>query len=449
MRLNKYLLLILAAVSALGSLPSSARTEAPQHFRHDVDLRALGVDAAAVAQIDQLLQSFVDDNKVNCVSAFVSKGGQVVYKKAFGLKNVENKVQATPDDYYVLFSQTKVVTTVAFMTLVDQGLVSIDDPVSKFFPGIPDTVVTKVNPDGTCETRPVKSPMTFVHLLSHTSGLGAGLVRDLRRARRAPDEAPAGFGGPTPGKAPAGQHSGGGNFDAKYLKDEMLALAEFPLGFDPGTRWEYHVSTNMLGYLIERISGKPLRDYVKEKVLIPLGMDQTDWYYEPSALARFVTPYRVVDGKLVPGSTLYSDGVVSEQQSYAEGAIGLNGPTEDYAKLCQMLMNRGEFNGHRILKPETVDLMTKINRLPKDGGTGGKFQFGLGLELHAGNKPFPAVSGQAFSWGGMFGTAYVVDPAHDLIALFYINMYKPESLYPKYLEKVYAAFASTPREPSP
>ena len=387
--------------------------------------------------MDLLLRSFIDEQKTNSVAAFVAKGGNVIYRKAFGLKDVENKVPATVEDYYVLFSQTKAITSVAFMTLVEQGLVSIDDPVSKYFPEIPDRVVTEVHEDGTYESRPVKSPMTFVHLLSHTSGLGAGLVSEIRRAQHRPSDAPAAFGGPMPEPTPAGQHSGGGNFQSRYLEEEMRALAKYPLGFDPGTQWHYHVSSNMLGYLVERISGKPLRDYVKEKVLTPLGMTETDWYYGPEARSRFVKPYRVVDGKLQPGSTVYSDGVFSPDQTYAEGAIGLNGPIEDYAKFCQMLLNKGEFNGHRILKPETIELMTTINRL-SDGASGEKgFQFGLGFSLYRENKPVPAVSDSAFAWGGMFGTDYIIDPQNGLIALFYLNMYGPEKMYPKFLEQAY------------
>ena len=271
-----------------------------QQFNYDADPKALDVSADEVAKVDALLQSFVKDQKLSSVAAFVAKGGNVVYSKAFGWKDVEKQTPATLDDYYVLFSQTKAVTTVAFMTLVEQGLVAIDDPVSKYFPEIPDKVVTKVNPDGTYETRPVKSPLTFVHLMSHTSGLGSGLVRDIRRAQRGAGDAPAGFGGVVPPQAPAGQHSGGSNPNAKFLKEEMQALAKYPLGFDPGTKWDYHVSTNMLAYLIERISGKPLREYVKEKILVPLSMKETDWFYKPDALERFVKPYRVANGKLEP-----------------------------------------------------------------------------------------------------------------------------------------------------
>jgi|GEM_PF-289649 len=423
----------------LGTFLGKAFGAGPQQFNHDVDLKALGVSSAATSQIDAKLQSFVDDGKVSSVVGFVAQGGNVIYEKAFGWKDVEKHIPATKDDYYVLFSQTKAITTVAFMTLVEQGLVSIDDPVAKYFPEIPNRVVTAIHRDGTYETRPAKSPMTFVHLMTHTSGLGAGLARDLRVAQTGIDDAPAGFLGPVPAFVPAGQHTTGGNFNSKYLSDEMLALAKYPLGFDPGTRWSYHPSINMLGYMIERISGKPLREYVKEKVLDPLGMKESDWYYKPAALGRFVKGYHVKDGKLGAGPNLYSEGTISPEQTYVEGALGLNGPIEDYAKFCQMLLNKGEFNGHRILRPETVDLMTKINRLPPDSGAEKNMQFGLGFELYREKKPVPAVSDAAFAWGGLFGTSYIVDPAHDLVALFYTNTYQPEQLYPKFLDLVYKA----------
>jgi len=433
----KSLPLLCARVWLALTLTGVALAASPQTFNRQPDLKARGVDERRIAEMDALLQSFVDEQKLSSVVGFVAQGGDVIYEKAFGWKDVENRVPAQIDDYYVLFSQTKAITTVAFMTLVEQGLVSIDDPVSKFFPEISDRVVTEVHEDGTFETRPAKSPMTFAHLMSHTSGLSAGKVRDIRRARGLGNDAPSGFGGPIPEKATAGQRTGGTDFTSKYLADEMLALAKLPLGFDPGTRWEYHLSTNMLGYMIERISGRPLRDYVKEKVLAPLGMDDTDWFYAPDALSRFVKPYRAIDGKLEPGSTLYSEAAVHPEQTYAEGAIGLNGPIGDYAKFCQMLLNQGEFNGRRILKPETIELMTTLNRLPPDSGAGEGFQFGLGFELFRKNKPVPAVSDRAFAWGGLFGTQYIIDPEHDFIALYYVNMYQAEPLYPRFLAQAY------------
>jgi CubicO group peptidase (beta-lactamase class C family) len=433
---------VIAAIAVYGGVAATTLAATPQHFSHDVDEEAVGTSAEKLARMDALLQTFVDEKKISSVVGLVAKDGQVVYHKAFGWKDVENRIPAAVDDYYVLFSQTKAIVSVAFMNLVEQGLLKLDDPVAKYFPEISDQVVTAVHEDGTYETRPVASPMTFAHLLSHSSGLNAGLVGQIRRAERQPSDRPPGFGGRMPERAPSGQHSGGGNYDAKYLKDEMLALAKYPLGFDPGTEWNYHVSTNMLGYMIERISGKPLREYVKETVLDPLGMNDTDWYYEPEALSRFVKPYRVVDGRLEPASAMYSEGTISREQTYCEGAIGLNGPIEDYAKFCQMLLNKGEFKGRRILKPETVELMTTINRLPEKNAGGERFQFGLGFELYNEHKkPVPEVSTSAFAWGGLMGTAYIIDPERDLIALLYINMYNNEPVYPEFLSKAYQLFA--------
>lgn len=423
--------LVLPALLAVGC----ATTAPSEGFDYPSDIAQVGADPAKAQEIDALLQSFVDEEKANSVAAFVAQDGKVLYLDAFGWRDLEAGVPASVDDYYALFSQTKAVTTVAFMTLVEKGLVDIHDPVSKYFPGIPDQVITELNDDGTYETRPVETPMTFVHLMAHTSGLDAGLAADLRRQKTGRSMGFVGFGGQEPDFTPIGQHTSGGDYHSEYLEQEMLALAQYPLGFEPGTQWHYHPSTNMLGYMIERISGQPLRDYVKENVLDPLGMDDTDWFHPPAAYDRFVKPYRAVEGELVPGTEVYIKGALSEQQTYAEGAIGLNGPIEDYAKFCQMLLNKGEFNGVRILKPETVELMTTVNRLPEASQP---FEFGLGFELFNDEKePVKAVSSSAYAWGGLLGTAYIIDPESNMIALFYRNMYEREELYPQFLEKAY------------
>ena len=221
----------------------------------------------------------------------------------------------------------------------------------------------------------------------------------------------------------------------------MLDLAKYPLGFDPGSEWSYHISSNMLAYMVERISGKTLRQYVKESVLEPIGMTETDWFYEPEALSRFVKAYNYVDGKLEAAPNNFSEGTISKVQTYAEGGLGLNGPIEDYAKFCQMLLNKGTFNGHRILKAETIEQMTRVNRLPETNSGGKGFRFGLGFELYNENKkPVPAVSNTAYAWGGAYGTEYIIDPENNIIALFYLNMPKKETLYPSFLSKAYQMF---------
>ncbi len=439
MRIFLHAACIATVMWVFGCSDETKTAEVPQQFNHQVNLQDVGTSTANVASVDSLLQSFVDQKKASSISAFVARGGNVVYHKAFGWKDIEKREPATVEDYYILFSQTKAVVTVAFMTLVEQGLVAADDPVSEYFPGIPDQVVTSVNDDETYETRPVKSPMTFAHLMSHSSGLNAGPVGQIRRAEvQRARESESTSSDDTPG----GQRSGGADPESRHLEDEMLALAEYPLGFDPGTEWSYHISTNMLGYMIERISGKPLREYVKETVLDPLGMDNTDWYYDdPAVLDRFVKAYNAVDGELESASNRFSEATVSDQQTYVEGAIGLNGPIEDYAKFCQMLLNKGEFNGQRILQPETIEKMTTINLLPEVNSGGEGFQFGLGFELYnEQKKPVPEVSNTAYAWGGLYGTSYIIDPTNDIIALFYLNMPRHEPMYPQFLRKAYQLF---------
>ncbi len=439
MKVINYILLLFLISLAIGCQSKKAqKSDYPQRFTYDVDLNTVNVKKEGLKDIDSLLQSYVDDKKVNCVTAFIAKGGHVIYNKAFGLKDIEDSIPAGLDDYYVLFSQTKAITTVAFMTLVEKGLVEINDPVSKYFPKIPDEVVTKVNDDGTYETRPVRTPMTFAHLMSHTSGLNAGLVSEIRKRENRKSTDLSEFGKIEVPQKPHGQRSFGSNPDSEYLEDEMLDLVKYPLGFDPGSEWNYHVSTNMLAYMVEIISGKPLQDYVKETILQPLGMNNTAWYFTPDHLSKFVKPYNYVDGKLIPGSTMYAEGAISKKQNYAEGAIGLNGPIKDYARFCQMLLNKGTFNGNRILKAETIEQMTTINRLPEVNSGGKGFQFGLGFQLaNENNKHIDAVSNSAYWWGGLMGTEYIIDPEHDLIALFYINMFQRENLYHDYLREVF------------
>ncbi|MEO5959149.1 MAG: serine hydrolase, partial [Opitutaceae bacterium] len=157
---------------------------------------------------------------------------------------------------------------------------------------------------------------------------------------------------------------------------------------------------------------------------------------------------RVANGKLEPTRNYY-DSTISADQTYAEGALGLNGPITDYAKFCQMMLNKGEFNGHRILKPETIEQMTTINRLLPETSVEQKgLQFGLGFEIHKTKKPVPAVSDSAFAWGGMLGTQYIVDPAQDMVVLYYQNTQGSGPTHARFYERAYRLF-NPPATPAP
>ncbi len=371
------------------------------------------------------MQSFVDGKKVNCAVGFVAKDGKVMYQKAFGYKNIEDKIPALPDDYYILYSQTKAIVTAALMTLHDQGYFELNDPVSKWLPNFPDKVLTKVNEDGTFLSEPVNAPCTFANLLSHSSGIGGGNVRQLKSILAKSDSTiKVGLG-------------------AKYntVREQVEDAMKYPLGFQPGSQWNYNIGVDVAAYIIEVITGKPLKDYLQETIFAPLGMDGTAYYYTDQSLrTRFVTAYSKINGELVPSRNNLD--AIFKPTTYCAGTLGLNGPIEDYARFCQMILNRGEFNGHRILKPETVEAMTTINRLPEANSGGAGFQFGIGFQLF--NNPVskfvPEMSDSCLRWGGAMGTEYLIDPEKRLVILYYINIWGQTNTYNDYLKGVYALF---------
>ncbi len=397
----------------------------PQEFEYDVMPEEVGTTPGKIAELDVVMQSFIDDKKINGGVGFVAKNGKVVYNKAFGYKNIEEKIPAQTDDYYILYSQTKAVVTVALMTLFDQGYFELDDPVSKWLPDFPDEVLTKVNEDGTYETEPVNSPCTFANLLSHSSGITGGLVRELQTVLAKTDST-----------VQVG-------IRAKYptVKDQVEDAMRYPLGFQPGSEWNYNIGVDVAAYIVEVITGKPLKDYLQETIFDPLGMDETAYYYTDESLKpRFVTAYSLIDGELVP-SRNNIDGIF-QPTTYCAGTLGLHGPIEDYAKFCQMILNKGIFNGNRILKEETVEKMTKINRLPEVNSGGEGFQFGIGFQLFNDpvSKYVPEMSTSCLRWGGAMGTEYLIDQENELVILYYINMWGATNTYNDYLKAVYGLF---------
>lgn len=409
---------------ALGFLGCNAE-KLPQQFEYGATLQEVGTTPEKIAALDAIMQSLIDEKRVNGAVGFVSKNGRVVYHKAFGYKNREEQIPAQPDDFYILYSQTKAVVTAALMTLHDQGYFELDDPVSRWLPDFPDQVLTKVHEDGTYETEPVQTPCTFAHLLSHSSGILGPMVRELKSILAKTD--------------PAIQVGIGARYPT--VKDQVEDAMKYPLGFQPGSQWNYNIGVDVAAYIIEVITKKPLKDYLQETIFDPIGMDETAYYYtDPSLKSRFVTAYRLVEGKLVPAGNNIDD--IFKPTTYCAGTLGLHGPIEDYAKFCQMILNKGEFNGRRILKPETVDAMTQINRLPEKNAGGEGFQFGIGFQLfhNPASKMIPEMSDSCLRWGGAMGTEYLMDAENGLVILYYINIWGGTNTYRDFLKGVYGLF---------
>jgi len=386
----------------------------------------LNISADQLVYIDRLLQEYVDQGIIPHALTFVAKNGVVFHNKAFGWSDIESGKALKKDDVFRNYSQTKAITSVALMTLFEQGKFQLDDPVSKYIPECTNQVLNQVKPDGTHTTRPAESPLTIRHLLSHTSGImGSNELRTLRQEQMKKRD----------------------NKPYETLAEEVKDLMQLPLAFDPGTLWNYHPSSDVCGYLVEYFSGKPLRDYVKETILTPLGMKDTDWYYPETYRQRMVTAYNERDGKLIPQTNVWSGrNPFQSDARYCQAGTGLNGTIEDYARFCQMILNGGTFNGKRILGRRTVEMMS-INQLPQPNNGGPDFHFGLAFEIYPEKETerkgianfTPMVSPGSLQWGGMYNTDYLIDHKEGLIILLYTNRIPDIKIWEKFLNTVYQA----------
>jgi len=362
-------------------------------------------DAGRLGRLDSALQKLVDNGTIPHAVTFVAHKGKVVHYKAFGWRNVENKIPVQKDDIFRMASQTKAITAVCVMTLFEEGKILLDDPVKKYIPEFrnPQVLVAFNEKDSTFTTRPADKDITIRHLLTHTSGISYGNGSPLLRIYTKK-------GIPTLNTL--------GN---KSLAEVIRTLATCPLEHDPGEKFTYGMSLDVLGYLIEVVSGKPIDQYFRERIFEPLGMNNTYFNVPKDNQNRLVTLYQKdINSALTKNpSELYQTYPYAGAQTFFSTGAGLSGTVEDYAKFCQMILNGGEFNGKRILGRKTVELMCR-NQV-KD--LRGEIGFGLAFDDFRAQYAAKSIASEgSLRWGGMFGTDYIIDPKEDLILLFYINL---------------------------
>ena len=379
----------------------------------------LGFDAARLARIDSVLQRAVDRSEIGGAVALVLKDGATVYEKAFGWADREANRRMTPDAIFRIASQTKALTSVAVMSLVEEGKLSLDDPVSRFIPGFEHTTVA-VRADTGRAIVPAKRRITIHDLLTHTAGVSYGTDSLV-----APLYATAGLG-------PA---AGWGWYTAdkkEPICPTIERLAALPFVAQPGERFVYGYSTDILGCVIERVTGAPLDEVIRTRITAPLGMRDTYFYLPPANRARLTAVYasgpemkiaRAPDGPKGQGD--YVDG---PRRSFSGGA-GLLSTARDYARFLQMLLNGGALDGARILSPRTVALMTtnQTGVLFSQTGQG----FGLGFRT----LDQPGADGRiesvgTFGWGGAYGSTYEVDPREHLVLVFMVQLLPSRSTVP-------------------
>ena len=369
-----------------------------------------GLSADRLQRIDRALQQYVDENRLAGAVALVLRDGQTVYERAFGWSDKEAGRRMTTDTIFRIASQTKAITSAAILSLVEEGKIGINEPVSRHIPAYAHTSVAARN-EGEMKVVPAKRPVTIRDLLTHTAGISYGTGPDVASLYEAKGLGPAaGFGWFTADKN-------------EPICDTMERLATLPFASQPGEAWVYGYNTDILGCVVERASSTPLDQFVRTRITDPLGMKDTQFFLPSERRERLAAVYSSgPDGKITRapdgprGQGTYVEG---PRRSFAGGA-GLLSTARDYARFLEMIRNGGALNGTRILAPRTVELMTtnQVGTLHSTNGLG--FGFGFETTDRYGANGMDAVG--AFGWGGAYGTMYRVDPQAQLVIVLMIQM---------------------------
>jgi len=389
----------------------------------EIDPAEAGFDAGRLEHIDALLRRYVDDGRLPGWGVLVSRGGRIVHLAHYGRRDVEAGLPVEPDTVFRIFSMTKPLTSVAAMMLYEQGAFELTDPVARWLPAFADARVFVAGTELKPVTVPVVEPIRIWHLLTHTSGLSYGFhhahpVDAMYRA--------AGY-----------EWSAPPSVDLAGAVDDFARL---PLLFQPGTEWNYSVSTDVLGRLVEVVSGQPLDEFLATRVLGPLGMDDTRFAVTDEQRDRLAALY--VPGPPERGLTRYDAlGRTVLAPTWLSGGGGLVSTLADYHRFTRLLLGRGRLGDVRLLGDRTVRYMTR-NHLPGgvDLATFGRplyaeapfdgvgFGLGFAVLLDPGATHTLGSPGE-IAWGGAASTAFWVDPAEEIAVVFMTQLF-PSSTYP-------------------
>jgi CubicO group peptidase (beta-lactamase class C family) len=392
------------------ALALSVQLEAQTHSKTNgaTPVRASAFMPDRLARIDSLLQSLVAAEQIPGAVVLLVRDGRVEYNKAFGYRDLGTKASMRTDDIFRIASQSKAITSLAVMMLWEEGRFQLDDPIGRYIPEFREhTVLTKFNErDSSYTAEPTTRRVTIRQLLTHSSGLDYPLIGSPEYQAI---YAKAGI--------PAGALT-----DAGTLGSRMKALGALPLRHQPGERFTYGLSTDLLGYFVEVISGMPLDQFFRRRIFDPLRMNDT-WFYLPEAKrGRLVTLHAGTDGKVrvwrEPEGGLDPD-ISAKKGQYFSGGSGLTSTAADYARFLQLFLNGGELDGVRLLSRKTVE-MVLTNQLP---GMSIAHGLAFGLETVDNDHRTPMSVG-SFEWSGALQTWYWVDPKERLIAQIYTNVWE-------------------------
>ncbi len=401
-------LLVLACAASSVGAQSSASANKPR--------TVVGFAPDRLARIDQMLQRAVDNNEIAGAVGLVVRDGRVVYERAVGWSDKEAGRRMTTDAIFRIASQSKALTSTAILMLMEEGRLGLGDPVSKYIPQFAHTTVASRSDTGRVIV-PAKRAITIEDLLTHTSGISYGtdsIVAPLYAAK---------------GLGPA---AGWGWYTAD--KNEPICttierLATVPFVSQPGDAWVYGYNTDVLGCVVERVSGVAFDEFIRTRITGPLKMIDTFFFLPPARRERLAAVYMsdsANHAKRAPsGSRGQGDYVDGPRRSFSGGA-GLLSTAHDYARFLQMLLNGGELDGVRLLSPRTIELMTTNQvgtKIPWGPGAGFGLAFGTTDRLGADGM----ASVGSYGWGGAYGSMYKVDPSQHLVMVFMIQQLPNQS----------------------
>ncbi len=383
----------------------------------DVSADEVGLDPERLERLDRQLDAYVDQGRHKGSLIAVSRAGKIAHVSMRGYRDEAAELPVETDTIWRIYSMTKPITSVAAMLLFEEGRLSLHDPVAKFIPSFGDVRVYRKGPASGWLTAPAAEPMLVWHLLTHTAGLTYGFyfTHPVDQAYRE-----AGFLLGLP--------------EEYSLAEACDRFASFPLLFEPGSEWNYSVSSDVLGRVVEVASGQSLDEFFEERIFGPLGMTDTGFLVPEAELSRLAYLYSFdpETARAVPNPD--ADRITSERPRFLAGGHGLVSTAADYHRFTQMMLRRGELDGVRLLSPRTVDLMTS-NHLP-GGGTLTSFGRPLGVLVSNEGRGFgfgfaPLVdpvgakslsSLGEYNWGGAAGTHFWVDPAEQLTVVFFTQV---------------------------
>jgi len=373
---------------------------------------SVGLSSQRLDRIGSTVQQNIDAKRIAGAVTLVSRRGHVAWFKAQGMQDRENNKPMRTDTMFRICSMTKPITSVAVMMLYEEGKFMLEDPISKYLPEFKNPKVLAKTASGQTYTIPATREITIRDLLRHTSGLTYHWNPDL---------------GPL--YKDANVAHGLLQYDGT-IEDSVKRLATVPLLFNPGDRWEYSLSVDVLGRLVEVVSGMPLDQFFRTRIFEPLGMKDTYFFPPEAKLDRLATAYtyypdkglnRFPDTPIVEGPFSYSaDYPYRGPKKLFSGGAGLVSTTSDYLRLCQMLLDGGRVGNTQLLSRKSVELMThdQLGKIAPDQG------FGLGFGIDGVKAPLAELgTAGEYSWGGFFYTAFYIDPKEQMIVIFMAQLH--------------------------